>query len=138
MRNFLILLVIVVLVGGLYFYDQRQEEPIINLGGIGPEPYNSTSTTGIFNDPTTLKTGFGTFGSVVITIAGTAPIDFYDATTTDIISGNVARAATSSIWLAHFPASMTAGTYVFDVAFANGLLVDFGTGGVPTSTITFK
>src|SRR3990167_464919 len=67
-----------------------------------------------------IKTGYGSLGSVVITGAATGIWNIYNATTSNILArtGNV---ATSSILLASFPASLAAGTYVFDVTYTTGL-----------------
>lgn len=85
-----------------------------------------------------IKTGRGMLGSVVITGANTGIINVYDATTTDVNlrTGNL---ATTSIHIASLPASLVAGTYVFDTAFSHGLYFDLVAGGsMPTSTVTYR
>ena|SRR3990167_3953171 len=78
-------------------------------------------------------------GSVVISQTGTSGMCFYDATTTVTNAEN----ATSTMWSACFPASMTVGTYVFDIQLKHGILVEY-TSGQPTgnsrasTTITFR
>lgn len=109
--------------------------------------YTATSTAansvfGAFTSSRVVRTGTGVLGSIVITGAGTGTINFYDATTTSIAK-RASGMATSTILLGSIPASLAAGTYVFDVAFKNGLYVDFstldaGTGSVPTTTITYR
>jgi hypothetical protein len=137
MKNvYLILLVIIVLVGGLYFYNKGQKEPL-SLGSFGPDPYNATTTVENYPDLKVLKTGWGTLGSVIITEAGGEFI-LYNATTTDIAAGNDQRSSTSSLLMARFPASAAAGTYTIDAVFTDGLLIDFVSGTIPTTTITWK
>lgn len=82
-----------------------------------------------------VKTGVGTFGSVVVTGANTGALNFYDATTTNAL---LRATATSTILVASIPASMAAGTYTFDVAFKHGLLMVLATGVMPTTTITYR
>ena len=83
-----------------------------------------------------IKQGGGALGSVIITGAAAGAVNFYDATTTNIVwrTGNK---ATSTILLASLPVSLVAGTYVFDIEFRTGLLVDV-IGVVPTSTVTYR
>ena|ERR1035437_785151 len=94
--------------------------------------YHSTSTSAGFVNYSVLQSGNGTIGSVVITMTGTGTIDLYDATST------VTNAAWATTTLAHFGASPTVGTYTFDVIFQKGLLVQFGTGTIASTTITYK
>jgi len=84
-----------------------------------------------------IKTGYGSLGSVIITGANTGVINFYNATTSNVLrrTGNT---ATSSILLASFPASVAAGTYTFDVTYTDGLLVELDSGVMSTSTITYR
>ena len=84
-----------------------------------------------------IKTGTGTFGSFVITGANTGIINFYDATTTNV-SLRTNNVATSSILLASFPASTAAGTYTFDAALNNGLLIDLPSGNMATGTVMYR
>ncbi len=101
--------------------------------------YNSTSTVSAFNgqavsNPQVLSLGYGTFGSVIITGASganTGTINFYDATST---AGHSDYATTT---LASFPAATAAGTYVFDVKYIRGLVMEV-IGTVGTSTVTWK
>lgn len=98
------------------------------------EAYNSTTTAAGMVNYNLLKTGQGTFGSVVITGATTGLLRVYDATTT--VATARTKAATTT--LAVFPASTAAGTYTFDVAFSQGLLIDYASAGYATSTITWR
>lgn len=101
--------------------------------------YQSTTTrTAVLGaalaSPTTLSLGFGTLGSVIITGASganTGIINLYDATST------VQHSDYATTTLASFPAQAAAGTYVFDVEYKRGLVVEI-IGTVGTSTITWK
>ena len=83
-----------------------------------------------------IKTGQGALGSVVITGANTGIVNFYNATTSDV-SKRTGNPATTTILIASLPASLAAGTYVFDVAFTTGLFIDIS-GTVATSTVTYR
>lgn len=120
----------------------------VALGSVSQtDEYIATSTAGnslqgAFTTSRVVKTGVGTFGSVVITGANTGIIAFYDATTTDATK-RASSMATSTIFLGAIPASAAAGTYTFDVRFSNGLFVDrnpqdLGGGAFPTTTITYR
>jgi len=113
----------------------------LNLGSVQQTgEYHSTTTTSTygFSDLTVLKGEGGTLGSIVVTKAGTTEMNLYNATTSDITkrTGNI---ATSSLLLAHIPASPTVGTYVFDTIFTNGLLISVGQKStLSTTTITYR
>jgi len=101
--------------------------------------YMSTSTINLtapttgtaLASPKTLTTGPGTLGSLIITGANTATINFYDATST------AAHSDYATTTLVSFPASAAAGTYTFDLEFKRGLVVEI-VGTVATGTITWK
>lgn len=84
-----------------------------------------------------VRTGGGTFGSLVITGANTGIINIYDATTTSVLK-RTGNKATSTIHIASIPASAAANTFTFDVQFNTGLLIDLDTGLMPTTTITYR
>ncbi len=105
--------------------------------GQGGECHATTTSTGRFVATTSLlQTGNGTLCSVIVTGAASGVIHFYDATTT-AVNLRSADQATSSILIANLPASIVAGTYVFDFTFNRGLLVDI-IGTMPTTTITYR
>ena len=86
----------------------------------------------------------GTFGSVVVTAAGSkTEILFWDATTTST-TGNNARSVdlpTSTLkLLGSLPPSATPGTYTFDVGYQYGILmvVSGSQTSIPTTTITWR
>jgi len=131
---------VVVLLGALVYAPK--EEACIGGGGVGD--YMATSTTastGTFlatADPLLVKAMYGVLGSVIVSTTGTAggTMNFYDATTTNALKRK-STMGTSSIIMLSLPTNLAAGVYNFDVAFANGLLVDF-TGTPGTTTITYK
>ena len=140
-RYFIGGLIIVILVGlavGEYKIFTTKEFPIGSI--IQSQEYNATTTSAINPfTPTqfTLKKGYGSLGSVVITGAGTGRFVLYDATTTNVTLR--AKATTSLSVLADFPTAAAAGTYTFDRLFYEGLLVDMtATTLIPTTTITWR
>ena|SRR3990167_1460211 len=78
----------------------------------------------------------GVLGSVNVTLVGVSGLAIYDATTTNANLREIQ--ATSSLLLADFPSSATAGSYHFDVEFNRGLLVDYGGAGISTTTISYR
>lgn len=82
--------------------------------------------------------GSGALGSIVISGAGTAGINVFDATTTNITL-RAASMSTSSILIASVPPSAAAGTYTFDTLYEVALYIDIeGAGNAPTTTITYR
>lgn len=125
-----VLLGIVALLGGGY--------AATNLGSIqDSQAYTSVTTaTGLTANKDLLKLGQGTLGSVIITGAAAGTFEIYDATTTNA-SLRTITATTSLTKLASFPTNASVGTYVFDTAFTQGLIVAF-TSTQGTTTITFR
>lgn len=101
--------------------------------------YMATSTSADSGSGASLiRTGQGMLGSVVITFGSTAPLKVYNATTTNILA-RTGNTSTSSITIANFPTTATAGTYTFDVQFTTGLLIETTSAvGIASSTITYK
>lgn len=124
------LLAIVALLGGNYTANK--------LGSVQEgQAYRSVTTaTGLTTNKDLLKLGNGVLGSVVITGAAAGTFELYDATTTDATLRTI-TATTSLTKLASFPTNAAAGTYVFDIAFTQGLIVAF-TSTQGTTTITFR
>ena len=124
---------------------QTDIQPDIQPGSVtqGNE-YYATSTapalTGFMStvNPRLIKGGYGALGSVIVAKAGSpgGSMNFYDATTTDATKRSAGQ-ATSSIILASIPTDLAAGTYVFDITFTRGLLMDWS-GTIGTSTITYR
>lgn len=94
------------------------------------------SALGSFSYDRRIKNGPGVIGQITITGLSSGIMHFYDATTSKI-SERAATKSTSSIFMLSVPASTTAGTYVFDAIFEDGLYVDTF-GKTPTSTITYR
>jgi hypothetical protein len=126
----ILLLALAIIIGAILTLQKPQ---ITQLGSViqGSE-YKSVVLTTAVNDLAVLKIGSGALGSAVITVSGTAPFTLYDATST------VTNAEWATTTLASFQTSPTVGTYTFDVIFQKGLLIDYGTGTIPTTTITWR
>ena len=137
--------VVVLAVGmlaGVYLIGSPTDQD--SLGSISDDQgYNATSTAGnvVFGATITgdklVKTGYGQLGSVVVTGANTGIVNFYNATTSNVLA-RTGNPATSTILLASLPASAAAATYTFDVSFTTGLLVELEAGTMPTTTITYR
>jgi len=127
----LFLLIAVGLLGFMAYKVSLSEEPMITLGGTSP--YNHTTTVSASDAVQILKKQFGTLGRITITTAGAGYASLYDATTTDATLRAI-TATTSLPLIAEIGAGLAAGTYEFDTAFNDGLMVVFS-GVMGTSTI---
>lgn len=122
--------------------SRTQSSPVHPFGSVSyASEYHATSTRSFngtaLTNLTVLNSGnSGTFGSVVITGAAAGQINLYDATTSDITKRASTLSSTTQM-IATVPLSAVAGTYVFDVAYSYGLLVEI-IGTTPTSTITYR
>ncbi len=119
-----------------YLYTNRSSNV---LGNIAPTAeYTLSTTTPQVADRTVLCGGstrnVGSVGTVNI-LSMTGELALFDATTTDVTQRTGAL-ATSSIIIAWFPAGSGTSTVPLDIAFKNGLLVDYA--GVGTTTITYR
>ena len=132
----LIGVVMLSLAGTIGFLLPKGEQ---NVGSVMPSgEYKSTTTTSVMKDPVVLKEEGGALGSIIVTNAmPNWSFDLYDATTTNI-NLRTNRLATSSIYLASFPATTATGTYVFDASFYNGLTLSKKGGTAGTATITWR
>ena len=135
-------------------YSFSSPEEFLNAGGdwdnvriVGEQSFGSVSrvseyhgtTTTSAGTPsyTTLLTGPGTLGSVVITGTSSGAFYLYDATSTNYILRTPPSATSSLNLLCQIAPYAPHGTYTFDRIFTKGLLfVSVGT--VPTSTITYR
>lgn len=125
---------VVLMVVGIYAMS-GDHKPLGSVE-VGSSYMATTTFAGNPNTVRTLKTGYGTVGSVVITGDNTGFITLYNATTSNI-NLRTGAAPTSSIIIADFPASSPEGTYTLDVDFSTGLLIV--TSGLPaTSTVTWR
>lgn len=109
------------------------------LGSVSDSYAYSSVVTGVTSSfPASgqlVKSGGGVLGSVVVTGTGTGLMELYDATTTNV---NLRAGATSTLTkLASFANSPTVGTYVFDVAFSQGLIIGF-VGAQASTTVTYR
>lgn len=120
------------------FYNQPVEASVSETSD-----YQATTTAAstvygnTITGDTKIKSGAGSFGSVVITGANTGVMNFYDATTTNV-NLRTGQKATSTILIASFPASAAAGTYTFDREIKDGIFLDLDSGSIATSTITYR
>jgi hypothetical protein len=97
--------------------------------------YHST-TTPYLASGTILNSTAGALGSVIVTATSTGVMYFFDATTTDV-NKRTNNTPTTTLLLASFPAGVPVGTYTFDAAYNNGLIVVY-TSTVPTTTVTYR
>ena len=130
------MLIITGIIGYLYKKSQSME---INQGGVSvSNVYHGTTTPeGLVWTDQIIKEGSGSLGSVVISLAGNLSFDLLNATTTNI-NARTGNKATSTILLTSIPASLIAGTYVYDIAYFDGLYLDVKSGSLGTSTITYR
>jgi len=132
--NFLLFLIILICGVGIGLISQN--DGLLNYGGVtvGNE-YTATSTPTDMNLADGLiRQGWGSLGSITITGAGTAEYWLLDSTTS-LADSDV---ATSTVLLGVVPASLAAGTYVFDVQYTDGLYLDVMVDGTGTSTISYR
>lgn len=135
-------MVVIIVAGVVYLNTSYNVVPQVNpLGSVtGGNEYAATSTAdygvGAVADRL-IDNGRGTLGSIVITKAGDAEYQLLDATSTGAITTDP-RYSTSSQLLASIPASATVGTYVFDISYNHGLLLEVVTGTTGSTTITYR
>lgn len=127
----------------MVFIKPSEPQQIKNLGSVNVgNDYLATSTVNdatniAIKDGAALKLSGGSFARITITTVGTAPLTFYDATTTDITK-RAASLATSSLTTIKIPASLAVGTYDFDADLKYGLVVKVGSGTVASSSIMYR
>ena len=96
--------------------NEMEQEP--SFGSVSQE-YNYTHYSGSgIASTSALKTGWGTFGSVIITEDQAGEVIMYDATSTEALAGD------SSLYdeIATFEDAQEEGVYTFDVIFNKGLV----------------
>lgn len=138
----MIALVVVVIIGmsiTLLFVVPNVQNTNTNgsLGSIitGQEYYATTTPKGANNEDRLIRKGWGSLGSVVITKTGDdGAFLLLDATTSLALSDF----ATNTALLVDAPASLAAGTYVFDITYNKGLYLDVMGTGNGTTTITYR
>jgi hypothetical protein len=89
---------------------------------------NITSANASATVPVKVKAGFGTLGSIVVNTTHATIIRVYDS----------ASATSTGNLIASFPASAVVGTYTFDVAVSNGIVVDVPVGFAGNWTVTSR
>jgi hypothetical protein len=143
-HKYLFTAALILVLAGLFAVAMQSPNEALGSVTVGDQ-YQSTTTNAVA-DRTNLcpaRVGMassttGVLGSVNVLLTGAGTISIYDATTT-IVTARSADQSTTSIRLADFPASATAGSYHFDIAFKRGLLVDYGdTGTVASTTISYR
>lgn len=136
MKNISLFILVILLAVLVYFQFLTLDNPKLGSVARGNDYYSIVTATGLTANKGLLKLGSGTFGSVVITGAAAGTFEVYDATTTNATLRTIT--ATSSLRrLASFPTNAAAGTYTFDTAFNQGLIVAF-TGTQGTTTVTYR
>jgi hypothetical protein len=128
-----------ILIPKLQVARQNQAVGSVTVGN----EYVSTSTRTVAGAPLGIRTLLtkaseaggppGVFGSVVIPITTSGPINVYDATNTTVL-GYEGWATTT---LAAIPVSAIAGTYTFDTIYRKGLVLEVP-GTVATATVTWR
>jgi len=133
----IVVIAVIAIVGALIGYNINKPEVPVGSTVQGND-YNATTTTvAIQFVDILLKGGYGALGSVIVTGANTTWFQLLNATTTDV-NKRTGNKATSTIVLSTIPASLAAGTYVYDVSFTDGLYLDVLAAGVGTTTITWR
>jgi len=138
----MITMVVVIVAGLIYINGQYNVAPSVqpDLGSIATgQEYSATTTPSGIGEWTTqlIREGWGTLGSVIVTTAGDVEYVLYDATSTGAVA-NDSRFVNSLQQLARIEENQVAGTYVFDVTYINGLVLEVQRGTTGTSTITFR
>ena len=140
MKNNILVGVLVILTGLsasslTYIYTQPEEKQVFGSVTTGQDYYSTSTPIGTAWTDQTIKVGSGSLGSVIVGEAGDQWIRLYDATSTGALStGNLIL---DNILLAEVRGDAT-GTFVYDVAFNNGLVLDVVEGTLATSTITYR
>jgi hypothetical protein len=141
MKNatYVLILVLVLGVGLLAGKAIFKGQPLGSV--IQSQEYYSTSTVwfnggnGNTRADWVIKKSRGSLGSLIVTGAGNLAYNLYNASSTEFTDSNI---ASSTALLVSVPASMAVGTYVFDLDFSNGLLLDVVSGTVASTTITYR
>ena len=114
-----------------------------SASALSGQDYSATTTAGnsvygSFTASRSIKSGYGSFGGIIVTGANTGVVNVYDATTSDVTK-RAASMASSSILISSYPASLAAGDYTGnDTQLANGLYIDLVSGIMPTTTIKYR
>lgn len=119
------------LIGAVFFFNSQKAAGSVSYGS----EYNSVYVTSSdANATTSIKTLPGSIGSVVVTEDGTAGyIDFFATTT----AGQL-QATSSNDLLFRVDGVAAEGTYEFDVAFGQTLMLDVSSGFDGQWVITYR
>lgn len=139
MKKILLSLAITLTVFMLVLVAARNLAPRADASVAFGNDYQATTTDQTWTTaiPKVLDSSNGSLGSVVITTTGTGSLTLYDATTTNI-NLRTGGTATSTITLANFQITTTAGTYTFDRVFFNGLIAVWTGTNAASTTITYR
>lgn len=141
MKTIITILVLLVLITGATFLailSNNGKSPLLGSITTGQEYTATTTPDGLspFADGL-IREGWGTLGSVIITKTGDLDYTLFDATSTGAVL-NDSRFNRGDKQLARIGSNLAAGTYVFDVTYTDGLVLDVTAGSTGTSTITYR
>jgi hypothetical protein len=122
----LVALVLGIFATGVAFFSVNTQNAGASVG-MEYSYKNITSTNASSTASVSIKSGFGTLGSVIVASSSAAVIRVYDGTATS-----------TGTLIASFPASATVGTYTFDVAVAKGVVLDVPSNHNGNYTVTFR
>lgn len=109
---------IIIIMSGIIGFQMNESDNFGSVDRGGEYKYTHISGSGIAST-TLLRTGPGTFGSVIITEDQAGAVIMYDATSTEALSGGSSLYST----IATFESAQTEGVYTFDVSVYNGLVI---------------
>ena len=109
-------LILILLALGFLVFKPKEIGSVVRGGEM---KYTQLSGS-VATSSTQIKTSAGTLGSIIITEDSALAIDVYDATSTEALGGSSALFTK----IADLEATLTEGTYTFDVSFYNGLVLD--------------
>jgi hypothetical protein len=124
-----------ILLGFIAIKVNTTKESSVSSVNVGSS-YKRMTTLATTSAAYVIKSGGGTFGSVIINTLGTGNVIFYDATTTDATQRKISATTSLSI-VGVISASQAAGTYTYDASFYDGLMAVYS-GAQGTSTLTWR
>lgn len=130
-------LIMVVIFGVMLVNKPKPAENNLSGVNVGSECL-ATTTDQLGGTLPLLNAKAATLCSVIITKAGTATLDIYNATTTNVNLRTGQIATSSLLRLATFPASPTVGAYPYEVRANTGIIAVWGTGSVSSTTISTR
>lgn len=136
-KTILVLVIGILTLVGFNTLKSQNATQTVSFGNFGGEAAYATTTDEfgavVVGGSKLLKTGPGVLEHIVITNETAGSFNVYDATSTNT---NHRNHATTTI--AKISASLAEGSYDFQVAFARGLLIEFQSTNIASSTITWK